>query len=214
MTYFTTKSRRVAIYARVSTSSQTVENQFQELREVAKRNGWNIVAELSDNGISGAKGRDQRPAFDELLKRATRREFDLIMVWAIDRLGRSIQHLVVFMNDIQAMGVDLFVMRQAIDSTTPSGRMIFGIFSALGEYERELIRERIMAGQKRARAQGVKIGRPTKMNDAVRTSVRMLRDKGMGIREIARRLEIGVGSVYSALAENDKSLTPIKHLQL
>ena len=193
------RTKRVAIYARVSTSSQTVENQFQELREVAKRNGWNIVAELADSGISGSKGRDQRPAFDTLLKRATRREFDLVMVWAIDRIGRSIQHLVVFLNDIQAMGVDLYVHQQAIDTTTPSGRMIFGIFSALGEYERELIRERIMAGQKRARAQGVKIGRPTKMNDAVRTSVRLLRDNGMGIREIAKRLEIGVGTVYSAL---------------
>ena len=136
----------MAIYARFSTLSQTVENQFQELREVAQRNGWHIVAELPDNGISGVKGRDQRPAFDQLLKRATRREYDLIMVWAIDRLGRSIQHLVGFMNDIQAMGVDLYVHQQAIDTTTPSGPMIFSIFSALGEYERELIRERIMAG--------------------------------------------------------------------
>ncbi len=193
------RSCRVAIYARVSTSSQTVENQFQELREVAKRNGWQIVAELSDNGISGSKGRDQRPAFDQLLKRATRREFDVIMVWAIDRLGRSIQHLVGFMNDIVAMGVDLYVHQQAIDTTTPSGRMIFGIFSALGEYERELMRERIMAGQKRARAQGIKIGRPSKLNDAVRTSVKLLRENGMGIKEISKRLEIGVGSVYSAL---------------
>jgi DNA invertase Pin-like site-specific DNA recombinase len=193
------KPKRVAIYARVSTSSQTVENQFQELREVAQRNGWTIVVELSDSGISGAKGRDQRPALDQLLKRATRREFDLIMVWAIDRLGRSIQHLVGFMNDIQAMGVDLYVHQQAIDTTTPSGRMIFSIFSALGEYERELIRERIMAGQKRARAQGVKIGRPSKLNDAVRTSVKLLRDGGMGIKEISKRLEIGVGSVYAAI---------------
>jgi DNA invertase Pin-like site-specific DNA recombinase len=197
MTY--SKPKRVAIYARVSTASQTVENQFQELREVAKRNGWQIVAELSDSGISGAKGRDQRPAFDQLLKRATRREFDLIMVWAIDRLGRSIQHLVGFMNDILAMDVDLYVHQQAIDTTTPSGRMIFSIFSALGEYERELIRERIMAGQKRARAQGVKIGRPSKLNDAARTSVKLLRESGMGIKEISKRLEIGVGSVYGAL---------------
>lgn len=196
------KSRKVAIYARVSTANQTVENQIQELREVAKRNGWNIVAELSDSGISGSKGRDQRPAFDQLLKRATRREFDLIMVWSIDRLGRSIQHLVGFMNDIQAMGVDLFVMQQAIDTTTPSGRMIFSIFSALGEYERELIRERILAGQKRARAQGIKIGRPSKLNDAVRTSVKLLREGGMGIKEISKRLEIGVGSVYAVLNVN------------
>ena len=185
-----TKPKRVAIHACVSTSIQTVENQFQELREVAQRNEWQIDAELSDSGISGAKSRDQRPAFDRLLKRATRREFDLIMVWAIDRFGRSIQHLVGFMNDIQAMDVDLYVHQQAIDTTTPSGRMIFSIFSAPGEYEREFIRERIMAGQKRARAQGVKIGRPTKRNDAVRTSVKLLRDGGMGIKEISKRLEL------------------------
>jgi DNA invertase Pin-like site-specific DNA recombinase len=193
------RAKRIAIYARVSTANQTVENQFQELRAVAQRNGWQIVVELSDNGISGAKGRDQRPAFDELVKRATRREFDLIMVWAIDRLGRSIQHLVSFMTEIQSLGVDLYIHQQALDTTTASGRMIFGIFSALGEYERELMRERIMAGQRRARSQGVKIGRPTKMNDAVRTSVKLLHSNGMAIRNIARQLEIGVGTVYSAL---------------
>ncbi len=193
------KAKRVAIYARVSTNNQTVENQFLELREIAHRQGWQIVAELSDNGISGAKGREQRPAFDELLKRSTRREFDLIMVWAIDRLGRSIQHLVTFMNEIQGIGVDLYIHQQAIDTTTASGRMVFGIFAALGEYDRELIRERILAGQKRARAQGVKIGRPSQLNDAVRTSVKMLRDKGVGIRDIASRLQIGVGSVYAVL---------------
>ena len=195
----TNRPRRVAIYARVSTSTQTVENQFLELRAVAQRNGWHIAAELSDSGISGAKGRDQRPAFDELLKRSTRREFDVVMVWAIDRLGRSIQHLVSFMNDMQSVGIDLYIHQQAIDTTTASGRMIFGIFSALGEYERELIRERIIAGQKRAVSQGIKIGRPSKMNDAVVTSVRMLRQKGIGIRDIARKLEIGVGTVYSVL---------------
>ena len=149
------RPRRVALYARVSTSTQTVENQLAELREIAQRQGWSIVAELSDEGISGSKGRDKRPSFDQLLKRATRREFDLIMVWAIDRLGRSIQHLVGFMNELQSLNVDLYLHQQAIDTTTPSGRMVFGIFSALGEYERELIRERILAGQKRARAQGI-----------------------------------------------------------
>ena len=103
------------------------------------------------------------------------------------------------MNEIQSIGVDLYIHKQAIDTTTASGRMIFGIFSALGEYERELMRERIIAGQKRAVSQGIKIGRPSKMNDAVRTSVRMLRDKGVGIREISKKLEIGVGTVYSVL---------------
>lgn len=104
MSAFSNRPKRVAIYARVSTAAQTVENQFQELREVAQRNGWQVIAELSDNGISGAKGRDQRPAFDQLLKRATCREFDLIMVWAIDRIGRSVQTLVTFINNIKVTG--------------------------------------------------------------------------------------------------------------
>ena len=108
------KRRRVAIYARVSTASQTVENQLIELRTVAQRAGWQIVAELTDNGISGTKGRDQRPAFDELLKRSTRREFDVVMVWAIDRIGRSIQHLVTFMNHMQSVGIDLYIHQQSI----------------------------------------------------------------------------------------------------
>ena len=112
--------KAVAIYARVSTASQTVENQLQELREVAARNGWRVVCELADHGISGAKGRDARPAFDELLKRATRREFDLVMVWSIDRLGRSVQTLVSFLNEIQALGV--------IEYGYPSGKNgFFGI---------------------------------------------------------------------------------------
>ena len=191
--------RRAVIYARVSTSSQTVENQIGELREVAMRNGWRVALELTDRGVSGSKGRDQRPAFNDLIHRATRREFDVVMVWAIDRLGRSIQQLVDFMNELQWLGIDLYSHQQAINTATPAGRMVFSIFSALGEYERELIRERIIAGQRRARIQGIKIGRPSKMNEAVRTSVRLLRDKGMSIREIAKRLEIGVGTVYSVL---------------
>jgi DNA invertase Pin-like site-specific DNA recombinase len=196
---FVTSIRRVAIYARVSTSSQTVDNQIAELREVAARNGWYVITEFADKAISGAKGRDQRPAFDELIRRATRREFDIVLVWAIDWLGRSIQHLVGFMNEIQALGIDLYSHQQALNTATPAGRMVFSVFSALGEYERELIRERIIAGQRRARSQGINIGRPSKMNDAVRTSVMLLREKGMSIREIAKRLEIGVGTVYAVL---------------
>jgi len=123
----------------------------------------------------------------------------MILVWSICRIGRSIQNLVEFMSELQALNVGLYVHQQSLDTSTPSGRMIFSIFSALAEYERELIRERIIAGLNRARKQGVKLGRPSKMNDAVRTSVKMLREKGVGIKEISRKLEIGVGSVYKAL---------------
>jgi DNA invertase Pin-like site-specific DNA recombinase len=140
--------RRAVIYARTSTSSQTVENQFAELRDVAMQNGWRITLELTDNGISGSEGRDQRPALNELIQRATRREFDVVMVWAIDRVGRSIQQLVDFMNELQWLGIDLYSHQQAINTATPAGLMVFNIFSALGEYERELIRERILAGHR------------------------------------------------------------------
>jgi len=193
------KPKRVAIYCRVSTIHQTVENQLQDLRAVAERNGWRVVAQLCESGISGAKGRDQRSGFDELQRRAVRRDFDVVMVWAIDRIGRSVMDLLRFMQDLHALNIDLFVLQQALDSTTPSGRMTFGIFASLAEYERGLLRERIIAGQRRAVSQGTKIGRPSKMNEAVKISVRMLRERGVGIKEIAKKLEIGVGSVYNCL---------------
>jgi DNA invertase Pin-like site-specific DNA recombinase len=190
---------RAVLYARVSTSHQTVENQLLELRSAAQRMGVRIVEEVTDNGISGAKGRADRPGFDRLFKMIQRREVDLVMSWSIDRIGRSIQDLVSFMKDVQAVGVDLYIHQQAINTATPAGRMVFGIFSALGEYELELIRERINAGLARARAEGKKLGRPTSVNDSVRISVRLLRDKGLSVHRIAKQLRIGVGTTSKIL---------------
>jgi DNA invertase Pin-like site-specific DNA recombinase len=190
---------RAVLYARVSTSHQTVENQLLELRAAAQRMGARIVEEVTDNGISGTKGRADRPGFDRLFRMVQRREVDLVMSWSIDRIGRSIQDLVSFMKDVQAVGVDLYIHQQAINTATPAGRMVFGIFSALGEYERELIRERINAGLARARAEGKKLGRPTSVNDSVRTSVRLLRDKGLSVHRIAKQLRIGVGTTSKIL---------------
>jgi DNA invertase Pin-like site-specific DNA recombinase len=192
-------SIKAAIYARVSTASQTTENQLIELREAARRMGWTVVRELTDDGISGAKGRSERPAFDQLFQMVQRRQIDAVMAWSIDRLGRSIQDLTAFMTDVQAVGVDLYIHQQAINTATPAGRMVFGIFSALGEYERELIRERINAGLARARAEGKKLGRPSNVNDSVRTSVRLLREKGFSIHKIAKTLRIGVGTTSKIL---------------
>lgn len=192
--------KRAVIYARVSTANQTVTNQLLELRQAAERMGWTITAELTDDGISGAKGRDQRPAFDRLFQMVQRKEADVVMAWSIDRLGRSIQHLTSFMTEVQAMGIDLYIHQQAINTATPAGRMVFGIFSALGEYERELIRERINAGLARARAQGKKLGRPSNVNPSVITSVKMLREKGHSIHTIAKQLRIGVGTTQKILA--------------
>ena len=192
-------TKRIAIYARVSTDKQTVDNQLIELRSLCERLGYTIVQEYTDSGISGAKSRDERPALDLLLKDATRRKFDMVMCWSIDRLGRSLQHLVEILNELQALKIDLFFQQQGMDTSTPSGRMIFSVFGAIGEFERNLIRERVLAGQQRAKANGVKIGRPSKMNDGMKFAVKLLREKGMGIKQIARELQIGVGTVYSVM---------------
>ena len=192
--------KKAAIYTRVSTHNQTTENQFLELRDVARRNGWQIAMELADEGISGAKGRTDRPCFDRLHRAVQRREIDIVCAWSIDRLGRSLQHLTGFMAEVQAAGVDLYVHQQAINTATPAGRMVFGIFSALGEYERELIRDRINAGLARARAEGKKLGRPSNVNDSVITSVKLLRKTGLSIHKIAKQLRIGVGTTSKILA--------------
>lgn len=190
---------KAIIYARVSTSQQTVENQLIELRAAAHRMGWHIVEEICDSGISGSKGRNQRPGFDKLFQMVQRKQVDVVMSWSIDRLGRSLQDLVGFMKEVQGACVDLYIHQQAINTATPAGRMVFGIFSALGEYERELIRERINAGLARAKAEGKKLGRPTRVNEAVKTSVRMLNERGLTVRQIAKSLGIGVGTTHKLL---------------
>jgi DNA invertase Pin-like site-specific DNA recombinase len=189
---------RVAIYARVSTDGQSVNSQLAELREVATRRGWTVVQEFTDKGISGAKGRDGRPALDAMLKAATRREFDLVATWAVDRLGRSLQHLVAGLGDLQAAGVGLYLHKQGLDTSTPSGRAMFGMLGVFAEFEREMIRERVTAGVRNAKAKGTKsgkaIGRP-KVGGSVERKVRELRAQSWGVNRIARELGIGSGTV-------------------
>jgi DNA invertase Pin-like site-specific DNA recombinase len=192
-------SKKVAIYARVSTDKQTTENQLNELRAVANRMGYVITQEYVDNGISGAKSRLDRPSLDAMMKDAVRGRFDMVMCWSIDRLGRSLQNLVEILNELQSIKVDLYFLQQGMDTSTSSGRMMFSIFGALSEYERSLIRERVCAGLQTAKARGVKLGRPSKMNDGMKQAVVLLREKGMGIKQIAKELQIGIGTVYSVL---------------
>ena len=191
--------KKVCLYCRVSTTHQTSENQLRELRAVAERMGYEIVSELIDNGISGAKSRKDRPALDEVMKLATQRKFEMVMCWSIDRLGRSLQHLVEILNELQAMKIDLYFMQQGMDTTTPSGRMIFSVFGAIGEFERNLIRERVIAGQQRAKAAGTHIGRPTKMNEGMRSAIQAMHENGMSIRQIAKSCKVGIGTVYSVI---------------
>ena len=186
--------KRACIYARVSTDKQTVNNQLQELHKVAERHGWEVVAEYKDRGISGAKGRDKSPQFDAMLKAANRREFDVIMSWSVDRLGRSLQHLVEFLGDIQQKGVDLYLHQQNIDTSTPSGKAMFQMVGVFAEFERAMIQERVKAGLARARKEGKVLGRP-KSSEATEADIRKLRAKGMGMLAIAKELGVGTSVV-------------------
>lgn len=172
----------MAIYARVSTDNQTVENQLLELHAVAQRQGWDVVAVLTDEGISGAKGRDRRPGYDALLKGIARRDFDQIMVWSVDRLGRSLPDLVSFLNDAHAKSVDLYLHQQGLDTSTPSGRMMFQMLGVFAEFERAMIRERIMAGLRRTTKKSGRKPMPSDRVEAIRQSLL----DGMGIRPTAR----------------------------
>lgn len=194
------KVQRAAIYARVSTDHQTTENQLNELRAVAQRMGWEVVAEYVDHGVSGAKGRDQRPQFDAMLAAVTRREVDVIVAWSVDRLGRSLQHLVSFLDEIHGKRVDLYLHQQGIDTTTPAGKALFQMCGVFAEFERSMIQERVKAGLKRARAAGKTLGRPT-VGPAVEANVRALRVQGKGMNAIARAVGCGVGTVQRIVAQ-------------
>jgi DNA invertase Pin-like site-specific DNA recombinase len=185
---------------RVSTPHQTTENQRLDLVRVASLRSWTIVETYTDHAISGAQDRTSRPALDRMLKDAVRGKFDLIAVWSLDRLGRSLQHLVETVNELRAVGVGLYLHQQALDTSTPAGKLAFSVFGALAEYERELIRERVRAGIERARRNGVRLGRPSNLNDTVRAAIIALRAKDVSIRQIASQLRVGTGTVYQVLA--------------
>lgn len=185
---------KAAIYARVSTDGQTTENQLRELRAVAKRHGWVVAEEYIDHGISGAKGRDKRPAFDQLLKAATRREFDIVMAWSVDRLGRSLQHLVGFLAELQAKDVGLYLHQQGIDTTTPAGKAMFQMCGVFAEFERSMIQERIRAGLDRAKARGARLGRPT-VDPRVERHIKQLRSEGLGMHATAKKAGCSVSVV-------------------
>ena len=151
---------RAAIYLRVSTNGQTTDTQERELRVAAKRMGHTIVEVYSDNGISGAKGRNGRPEFDRLHRDAARRKFDIVMAWSVDRLGRSLQDLVAFLPELHALGIELYLHQQGLDTTTPAGKAMFQMLGTFAEFERALIQERVVAGMARAKAKGTKSGKP------------------------------------------------------
>lgn len=206
--------KRAGLYVRCSTDQQTVENQIRILTEVAERSGWTIVRVFEDQGISGAKSRDQRPGFDALLKAIHRREVDVCAAYAVDRLGRSLTDLVAFLNDIQAAHCDLYIHQQALDTSTPSGRMMFGLLAVFSEFERALIRSRVISGIERARAKGVVFGRPSLSPDRVARVEKALKD-GLSIRAIAKATSTSTASVQRikrsmATVEEDR-LESVEH---
>lgn len=189
--------KRVAVYLRVSSSDQNTLNQRRELTAAAERHGWQITHVFEDAGISGAKGRDERPGLNGLMKVVARREVDMVAAWAVDRLGRSLADLIDLLRELHAKGVDLFLYQQGLDTSTPSGRAMFQMMGVFAEFERSMIRERVMAGLARAKAEGTRLGRH-KIEEAdpkKAQAVRELLGKKTGVRRIARDLQVGVGTV-------------------
>jgi DNA invertase Pin-like site-specific DNA recombinase len=188
---------RVALYARVSTlNNQDPEMQLSELREYAGRRGWQITEEYTDQGVSGCK--ESRPALNRLMSDACRRRFDAILVWKIDRFGRSLKHLVNALAELAALGVAFISLRDNLDLSTPSGRLMFQIIGAMAEFERALIQERVRAGLRNARAKGRRLGRPRVIVDASR--VASLRAQGRSWAEIGTETGISKGTAQRAIA--------------
>lgn len=191
---------KVAIYVRVSTNEQTTENQVLELKAWAGRAGHEIVAIYDDNGVSGAKGREHRVEFDKLLKGAVRREFDLVAAWSVDRLGRSLQDLIGFLQELHGSGVDLYLHQQALDTTTPGGRAMFQMMGVFAEFERSMISERVKSGLARAKSNGKTLGRP-KVSDEVEERIVSMRSQGKGMLAIAKELGIGTSTVQRVISQ-------------
>jgi DNA invertase Pin-like site-specific DNA recombinase len=188
----TERTMKTAIYARVSTDEQTTDNQLIKLKQVAERNGWEVQAIYAD-AISGAKSK--RPELDKLMKSVMRKEVDMVMVWSVDRLGRSLQHLTTLLSDIESKGIDLYLHQQNIDTSTPSGKMLFQLLGVFAEFERSMIRERVMAGLDRARSQGKKLGRPPVPPITV-DKIKRLREEGLSLRKIAKQVGISTSKVH------------------
>lgn len=187
---------RVAIYLRVSTNEQTTENQHRELQERAERSGWEIVKIYEDQGVSGAKGRDKRPQFDQMLKDATRKEFDLVMSWSVDRLGRSLLNLIEFLNELHSLDIDLYLHKQGIDTTTPAGKAMFSMLGVFAEFERSMIQERVKSGMERAKANGVTLGRPA-TSAKKKKAVLIAKANGDSLRKIAKDIGLSLGKVHA-----------------
>ena len=186
---------RVAIYCRVSTDGQSVDLQVNDLQEYATRRGWQIIEQYLDVGVSGSK--ESRPALNRLMNDARQRKFDILLVWKIDRFGRSLKHLVNSLAELESVGVAFVSLRDSLDLSSPAGRLMAQLLGAIGEFERSLITERVRAGIRNARNKGRRLGRPRLEVDGGR--IARLRAAGTPLRAISKQLGISVGSVHRAL---------------
>ena len=191
--------RKVAIYCRVSTLDQTVDNQLIELRDHCSKMGWEIAKEYADEGLSGTLSRDKRPAFNEMIKDAYRKRFDLVVCWDISRLGRSMKELVMFLSDMKDRDIGICSVRQGFDTSTTMGEMMFQFVGILSSWEREMIRERTLAGLDRAKKEGKTLGRKSVITDEISSKIIGLRSIGRSIRDIASEVGVSRGTVSNVL---------------
>ena len=190
---------KVALYCRVSTLDQTINNQLIELRDHCSKMGWEVVKEYSDEGLSGTLSRDKRPALNSLIKDAYRKRFDSVVCWDISRIGRSMKELVLFLSDMKERGVGICSVRQGFDTSTSMGEIMFQFVGILSSWEREMIRERTLAGLERAKSEGKTLGRRKVTNDTMTAKIVELRHGKKTIREIASEVGVSVGTVSKTL---------------
>ncbi len=188
--------KAVAIYARVSTDRQTVDMQIHELKEYVKRRGWNLYREFIDQGYSGSD--TKRPAFQEMMNEAKKRKFDVLLVWKLDRLSRSMKDLVMVLNELGGLGIDFVSYDNNLDTSTPTGKLVFHVIGAVAEFEKDIIKERVKAGLENAKRKGKKLGRPG-IGDSVIEEAKALRGEGKSFRTIGKELRISEGVVRRRL---------------
>ena len=192
-------TKKVGIYTRVSTLDQTIDNQLIELRDHCSKMGWEVVKEYADEGLSGTLSRDKRPALNSLIKDAYRKRFDSVVCWDISRIGRSMKELILFLSDMKDRGIGICSVRQGFDTSTSMGEIMFQFVGILSSWEREMIRERTLAGLERAKSEGKTLGRRKVTNDTMTAKIHELRTAKKTIREIASEVGVSRGTVNNVL---------------
>lgn len=190
---------KVVIYSRVSTKDQNCENQIQLLKKIVNQNNWELIDTYVDVGISGSKGRESRKEFDRLNKDMIRRKFNRILVWDISRLGRSLQHLVEFLNEVNSIGCNLYIHQSGLDTSTPNGKMMFQMIGVFSEFEREMISERVKLGLERVKSKGKKLGRPQRVNLTMVDEMKKLKNIGWSYGKISEHLGVSKMTVSRSL---------------